>query len=573
MKSNHQNSKSRKTARLTGVLLFILFLLIIGASAFFLWQKLFYREEIARFLPAEQTLAFAEINLDQNSPELQQLFKLSSANPYLNQQSFQNLLDNIPPQSKDFQKWFAGRLGAALIAQPHQNPAPILLLKIKDNDKMLDWLNNNFFQGNRSQLIQQDYFGQKMISFQTGQNYRLLISGNYLIISESQNALELIAQTTQNQNLSLKNHPDYNQIYSSLPQQNLAFIYYDTTKILASLSENPSFLDVHLATFQQFLPFLKIFSREAIAIYTDKDSNGKISLNAQQLSLFNKSILPTADFFNIKYFYNGALEKLLPQNTIATIGGTNLADQKNKIEAVFANQSTVQSLLFSGTLEKFKDTVFTPSAADQTNVTNKIDLNQDFFAILQSNYLFSVQTGTPGHLDFSLLIENKNAQNDQIKIQKLLLALAKNAASKTQTQTIEVTLPDGTKGQNIVGTSIEPQVTTEDVNGVTVQSIAISDSLNIYSVAVDEKIFVSTNVTALLDMISKDKQKEPDQENPQLMPKLDHLTEYYSFDLNALSTAINLPQLQTYFLPLQQLKIGRKFTQIGVLSIYSFEQK
>ena len=551
MKRNNSHPKTRKTARLTGVLLLIMtFLMVIFMGVFFV-QKLFYREEIAKLLPADQTLAFIEINLDQKSPELQQLFKLTSGNPYLTQDSFQKLLDNIPPQSEDFQKWFGGRLGVALIAEPHQNPVPVLLLKFSDYQKMLNW---------------------EMSNFQAGESNHLMISQNYLIISESQNALEFITQASQNQNLSLKNHPYYNQIYSALPQQNIAFIYFDTGKILASLAENPDFLDGHLVKFQQFLPFLKIFSRDAIAIYTDKDSSGKISLNAQQLSLFNQSVLPTPDFFNIKYFYSGVLEQLLPANTIASFGGSNLADQKSKIEALFANQSTVQSLLFSGSLEKFKQEIFAPSSADQTNITNKIDLNQDFFSILQGNYLLSVQAGTPGHFDFSLVIEDKNAINDLLKIQKLLLALAKNTAAKTQTKITDVTLPDGTKGQNIIGTSIEPQVIIENLDGYPVQTISISESLKIYYVAVSTNIYVSTNPNSLLDMIAKAKQLNASNQTISLLPKLDHPTEYYSFDLNALTKAINMPQLQPFLIPLHQLKIGRKFTQIGVLSMYSFEQ-
>ena len=73
-------------------------------------------------------------------------------------------------------------------------------------------------------------------------------------------------------------------------------------------------------------------------------------------------------------------------------------------------------------------------------------------------------------------------------------------------------------------------------------------------------------------MLAKADKLSADNSYTPLISNLDHPTEYYKFDIASAVKALNMPQFEPYLIPLHQLKIGRKFTQIGVLSSYIFEQ-
>jgi hypothetical protein len=538
MKRSHSSTRlSLPPHRQKGLIFLAIFLVLSLVSVFFLWQKIFYREEIAGILPADSTLAFAEFDVDPNSPQVQQFNQIFQSNPFLSTAGINQYSHNLVPDLDQIQTWFGGRFGVALLSlNDHGNPAMVILAKVKDRQKATEYINNS----------------------QQSQNFRLLDSPGYLLMSDRPEVFNLISQTLQNQSQTLQKHPRYNQIYSALPQQNLAFIYFDSSKIFASLAENPNFLDKKLSLFQKYLPFLSLFSADGISLYAEQQT-GKPALVAQQLSLFDQSKLPSPEFFRTSYRLNGNLLDLLPDQSDFKLASSHLQDQKNKLQQIFSDRSTVQELLFSGSLEQLK----------QTYLGTSLDLDKDFFPLFENEFALSVDSlSAPA---FSLAMQMQNPA-DQQKVQNLLLTIAKQVDLESSAKKETFTLPDDSKGEAIVAHPVEPSFEQQQLEGHTVQKINFNGQLDLYFTFIDNQLLASTSSENLQSMITKFITPSAGTAKPKsFFQQLDGITEYYTFNLTKILGDLDQASLRIFIKPFSDLSIGRKFTEIGLLSIYRLE--
>lgn len=540
--------------RFQGFLIAILGLFILLVAGQFLWEKFQNREEIARLLPLDQTVGFLELNYDSSNPANQQLLSKFS--------SQLEIAKSFIPSVDLAEKMWTGKAGIAFLQSVNgQQLSPVILVKFNDYTKVQDWLVSMQIDSKQDPIVEDQLYGQKLISFKKGQQFNLLISGNFLVFAEQKQTLAEIAKTASGNSVNLYQSPKYNQIYSALPQQNLAFIYLDSTKLWQSLNKLPNFLDKRLAEFQLFYPFLKLFSSEALAINAEIE-NQKLILLAKQLSSFEKNELPAPDFFQTDYFYKGNLDKFLSENSLFNFRGVNLLDQKNKLEAYFQSKSELENLLFSGSLEQLRQNFLS------NNLTSKdqVDLDQDFFPLFQDEYLFFLTPSENNQLDFNLALINDKPENAQLKFQKILRQFAVKILAETSTKIVSKTLPDGTNSEEEISEIGLPAADQSlDMQGQTIQAINLGA----------RQIFLATKANYLLASTSR-KQLESmmgiatatlEQSTPgdELQFKS---TELWQVNLNWLMSISNTASKVPFKLPFSQLKGSRKFTEIGILSTY-----
>ncbi len=531
-------------------------LLIVFASfalffiiAVFFTHKIQNRVELPKYLPEKDTIGFIEFNLNQNIQDQTALKTLISQNFYTST-FLQNILSLIP-DIDSFNNWFAQKGGLAFLNNNTKHQLNFaLFLKYNNKDLVLNWLDNLRLDSDTDLLLSEDYLGQKLYSFKKGLAYQILLTKNYLVISDDLNQLKLIARTIENQEKSLWKNKDFSDILSAMNDQDLAFIYVNRLKLLDNLSKNNLFLAQKLDLFKLYLPFLSIYSADSYSVQFQRQNN---KLIIESLSKFNIDNFPTKDFFATDYFYQGILEKYLPENTLAQFGGINLLDQKNKLQAYFSNKSTVYDLFFTGVLNNLKSFL-------QDNYTS-IDLDQDFFPLFAKEYLFAVTGKEDNKLDFNLILNTSFPERDLNNLTKIFLAIIPKYLNQVEAKPVKIVLPDGTEGQELKADLPVPQIKEILINNLPAKEIIFSNSFQIYLLPEIDKdlLFISTSQNQLeLALKGNNNTKN-------LTQSLSKATEKYYLNFN---------QIEKYWpevvvlKPIQSITIARKFTEIGLLSSY-----
>ncbi len=544
-------------SRLGGLAIMLGVAVILVIFGYFYLQKVTQREKMAGFLPADRTVAMIEFNLENNREDVRTLQGALQQNAYIKMASAS--LSSLVPNPQQFEKWYSGRGGLAVISTPNgQDFSTALFLAVSDAGQVGEWLNSMLLDPKADAVLDEDYFGQKLISFKRGQTVQILWAKDYLIFSEDRELLENVAQTVAGRQLALRSLPVYNQIFSALPEQNIGFIYLDRSKLLSVLSKNDRFLSGRMAVFKLYFPFLNLLGSEGIAVRLERDDQNNPVLLAKHLSMFNQSVLPDQALFETSYFYSGKLEKLLPGEHLLLAGGVNLLDQKNKLYSYLNNGSSINDLLMGGMESSLSDALSSGSS--------KVSLDADFFPVFQKEYLFFAGSGAAGLADFGLLAETEHPQNDLLKMQKVILAVGPKIAAQLLAKPVPMTLPDGTTGSEMKAELTGPLVSTKNYDGNQIEQIEFAPQFSLY-LAADEKnqyLAVSSSLPALRGIL----QNVESSANRPMEYSLNRPTETYYLDLQKLLTLV--PGLSEPINPLKYLKVARKFTEIGILSTYQF---
>lgn len=363
-KESRQKGKKLHLSRKIGAIFLILFTILVLLVFFcYYWQKVTNREKLASFLPAESTVAFLEFNLSSGRMDAQELLKLAGENVQLAQ-----VIDSanaLIPSQDIFHKWYNGKGGLAIISTPNgRDFQPVVFFGRKDDTSTAGWVKSLTLDPKTDAVLDEDYYGQKLISYKSGQSLHMLWTNDYLIVADNQQVLEIIAQTVAEQTASLRSKPDFNQLSGALPEQNLGFLYLNRSKLLEGLTKNDQFLPGRMALFKLYFPFLNMLSSEAITFRLQNEQGDNPFLEMQHLSLYNDTkkggtagIFPFSD---VDYFYSGRLEKLLPGGSIVHAGGANLLDQRNKMQAYFKESAGINDLLFSGLVSSYRTLLALP---------------------------------------------------------------------------------------------------------------------------------------------------------------------------------------------------------------------
>jgi hypothetical protein len=378
-KNNTNQPLKRSTRILWGILIVLAQLIILTIIGNFIWEKYWFKGNLAAFLPAEQTLALAELNLDPNAADYQQLRAIASNSPFFNFQLIEQTLAAQIPNYEQFKPLFHGRLGFALLNNQNSHQ-PIIFLEYKDRQQVMDALNSSLLTGQPDQLIEQKIHGFSLFSFQLGQSYSALLLDKYLVISPSLSSLQLIAETSAGQRPNLKKSSSYQQVISSLPEQNLLIIFLDSQKLWSSFLSNGEFLALHLNQLQTYLPFLKILSSEGISVRVENNQ-----LIAQQLSLVNNEYLNGQPFLQFAQPFSANLISALKTPATFVYTGHGLYDEYNALKSIYSQKSSVDKLVFEGQIQQLKNNFF-PDSSGFENL---------LLPLLNNQYLLYLDYSTP----------------------------------------------------------------------------------------------------------------------------------------------------------------------------------
>ncbi len=553
-KKRPSKPQSQVSKRLAGVFIVVIALLVIVVFGKYYFEKTVNREKLAGYLPADRTVAILEFNLSSEREDAQELLQLALKNPVISQST--EILESIIPNKSDFNKWYSNRGGIAVLSSANeQDFKPVVFLGKSNQDSAADWISSLALKPENDLIMDEQFYGQKLISYQSGQNIQILWTDDFLIFSEQREPLEAIAQTLAGNKNSLRTMPVYNQIASALPEQNLGFIYLNRSKLLEVLNKNQEFLAGRLAIFKLYFPFLNIFSEEGMAIQLKHDAKQNPILTAEHLSLFNAANANQPLTKDIEYFYDGKLEKILPGDISFYAGGSNLLDQKNRLQSYLQSSAGANGIIFEGLINALEDNLSNPGA--------NANIEDNLFSSLKENYLFYMDSKKDEMPRFGLIVESDKPENDILKLKKAVTVFGPKFAAPYLAKSTPMTLPDGTRGTELTAEIGVPTTKKIQISGQKMEQITFTPEFSVFLWADhQEKILIITNSQADMQIMLEKQQSE---EVTIADYGLDKPTEVYYLDINRITQAH--PDLAN-LIPLKYLRAARKITPIGIISSY-----
>ncbi len=270
MEKKTHNSRNK----ITGVTLIVFTAAILGAIAFFLFQKYSQPPSLAKILPADETLFFTELRTNVEDPtwkDLQQIFAGSSPVEISNIDSlgFANTTDFLALLNK--------RIGIAFLGESLDSQRFLLALDVLDVNTALNFLEAQTLEN--ESLASENYLHQKIYFYPQSRELAFFFYGNDLILASSLKDLEAIARVIHGSSENLKNSAKYQAVIQKLNPRETVFVYFSEKLIQQIFISNLEGMRNALAT-----PLLDLFESGG----TTLTSSGEGLQLTTQLALKNK---------------------------------------------------------------------------------------------------------------------------------------------------------------------------------------------------------------------------------------------------------------------------------------------
>lgn len=565
-KNSHTHS-----AFFTFLFIIIIEFLILAIVGYFLIDKFFGPKPVSKYLPAITTIGFAEAIIDSDSNQLKKLLELLKKYPVYQKVNLQKFISLYVSDLEQIKPWLGRKIAISFIVSPAdsikpEQISPVIFIEFKNYDQAIGFLKSKALS-TPADTFQEDQLNNfKLFSLKFGQNYKVLVVDNYLIISDNLDSLQQIADVKERSIPSLSEDPIFNKANLALPQNSLLFAYIDSQKAISNLTINKNYLTAEGKDLLSLLPFARIFTADVYAIIFDENQ-----LKAYQLTFIDKKQLGNKPYLTFPEKYSGQFLSYIPANSQFFLAGHNLKKEYNKIEEIFSASTDSSNLIFQGLIENQKNLYF----------GKNITIDEDMIPLLEEEYLLSFQ-GILEQPSWLFILELKDPTNDHLKISKLLENFKKKAGI-FDPQIETVTLPDKTKAKDFVASSNVQEITA-NYNSLNYQLISIGENLKLYYLIAGNKFIFSNNLqdfTAIIDKLPEGKSVLAGQQSnlkklpnsfqtvDQLLTNLHYSDEVISFNPSLFFNKNSF--LKPYLDPIKNIIVGRSYFDDGIATNYLFE--
>lgn len=406
----------------------IIMIAILLSTGYLLFQKAFKASPLAKILPADSTIAILEINTNFDHNQTSKTLNLLSKYP---EYSKEKLLEKIEEKfvvdySSDLKSWLGRQIGTAIVNskkdEGHINT--LFFAEIANKKEALDFLkrqnsSTNTYNGYETYMIN----GPKYLTF----------LGNYLVISDADQAIYELIDEQKNGNDKLYGTADYRKINNNLPLNKEAFLYINFDQIRDSVFQYFSFLGEKGLSMENLGPFLKLFDAEGIALVA-MDDNFAI----QSFLSLDDDLAKNIEYMSFPAKYNANLANYVLNDTLAFFGGSNLEAQLKRILGILAGGSESSLIVFDNIINSYAQKYFGPDT----------NFNRDILPLFNKEFAVAIENYENGH-SYKLLIELDSPQADSIKLHELASNFASIGAI-FEPKIVDYTLPDGTISKEII---------------------------------------------------------------------------------------------------------------------------
>lgn len=539
--------------KLFGGILALIMLAILGAVAYLIFEKAFRAEPIAKFLPAESTVAILEVNTNFDHAQLNKSFELLKNNPAYSKEkliSYAEKLFNFNYEA-DLKPWLGREAGIAYLNSAKDNNAayPIFFAEVMSKvnvEKSLQKFSpkENIYTGTKTYSITLPS-GPASLTF----------IGDYLFVSPQEQAIFQLLDSQNSSTPKLYSTDKYRRVDNNIPLNRTAFIFLNFDQLSDAFLHQLPFLDrVSMVTIK---PFIRSFDSEGAALIAlNKD------FSIQTFLTLHSNNSGNASYFSFEKKYSASLANYLSKDTLALWGGQNLESEIQKTVSTFAGGEDSSQMIVDQILQTYTQRYFGQST----------NFKEDILPLLKKEFAFAVETQGNENV-YKLIFELDSAQSDSVKLQQL----AKDFASYGgifEPKVVEHTLPDGTIGKEIVAAPEEITRNETSYNDTTIYELKMGkQNWSIYYTIIDDIAIISNNIDSIkLSMDLRRSKGESLSSTPQfkedIEPVIKGSDEVSYFDLSKILPLIfkqkDLPPLLDI---IYSFSSGKNYFEDGVVSI------
>ncbi len=453
-------SKKKKIdkSRVFGVGMAIIMAAILVTVGYLLFKRAFRPVPIAAYLPADNVIAYFEINSDLDHHQNVKTAKLLKNHEGL---KIENILKHIGfgAEHEKLKPSLGRNAGIALVRGSGEG----------------------FYIYRFSEIIFKKPVLETLSGSVNSKNY--LILDNYLFYSENENSITELKKINSDKNIQkLVNDSDYRKISDNLPIIKLGFIYMDFDNMDIDLFQEFKWLNAPGLNLGAFMTYKSLLNSEGFAV---KALDDKFVI--QSFLNLNTEYLEDQSYVSFESKYHADLASFLPADTVALFGGRNLEMQiKRFLQAV-----TGENLKAYRALEKILENSI------QTWFGSEVSLYRDILPLFNSEFLIAVEELPQGYA-YKLILDISDSPDAQKAVNKIALNFARiNAAFEPQV--VSYTLPDGTVSKEIVSTPEEIiQITSTYENYTTGEIYGKTRDWGIYYSAASGAIIISNKKEGLI---------------------------------------------------------------------------
>jgi len=425
----------------------------------------FYRySSLARFLPQENTLGFVEY---QYNPAYLEKIGIDSKllSSYLE--------SNYNIKFSDLETWFNGQIGGS-VHLIDNSPVYTVFIGTNSPNNTIKFFSNLGFENEELEIT--SYKNFNVYTFPYSQNFYFVFLSNYVVVSDHQEIIYSILDSTVDYDLSLMNNSNYQKLMTNLPRHSDFFSYLNSNKLQDLNSIN--------SPFSYLLP---IFKDMAFVI-----NFNETSIDSHLFSLIDRNLLPDSDLFSERTkFKNLFAEYINPEKSFLYLGGSDLMGFFDKNSQILDEYNAPLNLILESLIRDKIVDLFGES----------IDFKRDILALFENDYTFSFSYDDNHKLHFSTYIEITDPRFVETKLKELVSVFSKNASFMNPTVK-KRTLPDGTIAEELVANeeSINQVSSTYDdfkINGINISGY----DYGFYYLIINNILVVSTDLEVIMNTI------------------------------------------------------------------------
>ena len=547
--------------KIRAVMLSLIGVFAIGFIAWFLFGKLFRPQSLADLVSADRTIAIAEVNIDFQNDQLKKFDQLFAKYPVLQTQTLigaVNLFSGFN-YSTDLKPWLGRKVGVVL----NKDFSPTLFVEVLDQQKALSFIQNQSMQTPQNVFQTLNYKDKKIYSTNIKVPLVFTTINNYLVFAKDQAAVQSTIDDFES-GAHLGSDDYYQKVANNLPSSNLAFVYLSNKNLYAALQAAPAIFAAHSDELKKFKSFFDLFVGEGAVLIS-----GNNNLVVQSFEAVDKSKLQGKALLSFDQSYRGNLLSFVANDSIFLAGGHDLSRELQRFSEIMDTGAGVDETVFKSVIEAQKQRFF----------GDDVSLEDDILPLFKNEYLFTV-TNTFDKPALNLVLDLNDASSDLVKLEKVVTAFVKTGgifAPKIQ----NVTLPDGTTGQEIIASAAQIERTEDTYESYNIVKLKIGETgWNIYYTISNNKALFSTNLDSLKKIIGI---SEGRTENSivtsqsylkNIQPYLGSADEIMNIKLGALTDALGLTSnkmISPYILPFNNVTATKNYFDDGISTIYAVE--
>lgn len=357
-------------------------ILIMTILVFFTVVRINRLPDLATIAPESQTLAFTAISATDYLKSVSSIPKENIlASPFM-QSNFSTLFG----AELNNKKWFSGDLGVIFLKD-----STVTLLSTRSRKKTIEYFIDFGMQNpvgkekSKDSILKISKTGRtKIYSFSNTYPMNFAFFGNMVAISNSIDALQLLAQTKNGDVPSVDSDNDYRNVRSRLPYSASAFIYVNTPQSRKKLIQYASKIG---ATEPGFLePVLNVFPAFGATISMEADGWYMESFAAANKSSLKNGLLREETKYEKRFL------SWSPENFTFEFGGNNVRTDIDRIRDLVHQTNPMTSLLIDSVLRSKMNKFF----GDNT------DLESEIYPLMDEEYWFGFNPNNEN--DFALIL-------------------------------------------------------------------------------------------------------------------------------------------------------------------------